>query len=257
MLFFLGQIFPYIAIIVFLTGMTWRVLIWLKAPVPFQLTLFPAPQTFAERVRVIGWEILSFKSLWRGDRALWLWAWLMHGSLALIVAGHIVGIYALTRQFTLIGLSPEASSAWSAGLGIAAGTIYFLSLMVLFYRRTAIDEVKRLSDPVDYFDLLLLLAIVISGLHMRLTSLNIDLPAIRSYLAGILTLHPIPIPRTWIFVSHFTLVNILLLYFPFSKLVHAAGFVVNRAMLTEKPPIYPTPASRAGEARFRQGGRME
>lgn len=256
MLFFLGQIFPYIAIILFLTGMTWRVLIWLKAPVPFQLTLFPAPQTFAGRVGAIGWEIVSFRSLWLGDPALWLWAWLMHGSLAFIIGGHIVGIYTLTRQFTLIGLSPAASSTWSAGFGIAAGILCFLSLMVLFYRRTAIAELKRLSDPVDYFDLLLLLAIVISGMHMRLTSLNIDLPAIRSYLAGILTLHPLPIPRTWIFVSHFTLVNILLLYFPFSKLVHAAGFVVNRAMVTEKPPVYPTPAGRVGEARFRPGGRI-
>lgn len=250
MLFFLGHIFPYITITVFLTGMTWRVLIWLNSPVPFQLTLFPAPQTFAGRVMSIGWELISFKSLWRGDRILWLWAWLMHGSLAVIIVGHIVGIYTLTLEFTLIGLSPGASSALSAGLGITAGIVCFLSLMVLFYRRTAIDEVKRLSDPVDYFVLLLLLAIVISGMHMRLTSLNIDLTAIRSYLAGILTLHPIPIPRTWIFVSHFTLVNILLLYFPFSKLFHGAGFVVNRGMLTEKPPIYPTPATRAGEARF-------
>ena len=250
MLFFLGHIFPYITITVFLTGMTWRVLIWLNSPVPFQLTLFPAPQTFAGRVMSIGWELISFKSLWRGDRILWLWAWLMHGSLAFIIVGHIVGIYTLTLEFTLIGLSPGASSALSAGLGITAGIVCFLSLMVLFYRRTAIDEVKRLSDPVDYFVLLLLLAIVISGMHMRLTSLNIDLTAIRSYLAGILTLHPIPIPRTWIFVSHFTLVNILLLYFPFSKLFHGVGFVVNRGMLTEKPPIYPTPATRAGEARF-------
>ena len=250
MLFFLGHIFPYITITVFLTGMTWRVLIWLNSPVPFQLTLFPAPQTFAGRVMSIGWELISFKSLWRGDRILWLWAWLMHGSLAVIIVGHIVGIYTLTLEFTLIGLSPGASSALSAGLGITAGIVCFLSLMVLFYRRTAIDEVKRLSDPVDYFVLLLLLAIVISGMHMRLTSLNIDLTAIRSYLAGILTLHPIPIPRTWIFVSHFTLVNILLLYFPFSKLFHGVGFVVNRGMLTEKPPIYPTPATRAGEARF-------
>jgi nitrate reductase gamma subunit len=255
MLFFLGQIFPYISITVFLTGMTWRLLIWLNAPVPFQLTLFPAPKTFAGRVMSIGWEIISFESLWRGDRILWLWAWLMHGSLAVIIVGHIVGIYTLTLEFTLIGLSPEASSALSAGLGITTGTVCFLSLMILFYRRTAIDEVKRLSDPVDYFVLLLLLAIVISGMHMRLTSLNIDLTAIRSYLAGILTLHPIPIPRIWIFVSHFTLVNILLIYFPFSKLFHGAGFVVNRGMLTEKPPIYPTPATRAGEARFNQGVR--
>lgn len=241
MLFFIGQVFPYIAATVFIGGMAWRLTGWLKTPVPFPITLFPAPASLPARLAVIGREVLLFRSLRRGDQGLWLWAWLMHVSLALIIAGHIVGIYYLTHEFTLIGLSAAASSSLSASMGTVAGGGLFAALVVLFYRRTAIPEVKRLSDPADYFELLLLMSIVVTGMHMRVTSLadEVNLVEIRTYLGGLLTLRPLPIPEQWIFVSHFFLVNVLLLYFPFSKLVHLAGFFVNRVMLTRPAPSYP------------------
>jgi nitrate reductase gamma subunit len=257
MLFFIGQVFPYIAAGVFIVGMAWRIGSWLKVPVPFQLTLFPAPSSTAGRVIAVGEELLLFKSLRRGDKGLWLWAWLMHVSLAMIIVGHIVGIYFLTHQFTMIGLSPADSSRLSALLGIIAGGVFFVSLLVLFYRRTAIPEVKRLSDPADYFDIMLLLAIVVSGMHMRVTSIEVDLSAIRTYLGALLAFRPIPIPHQWVFVSHYFLVNVLLLYFPFSKLIHLAGFVVNRAILVEAPPVYPTPFGVKRDLRIGKRGEVQ
>ena len=253
MLFFIGQVFPYIAAAVFIVGMVWRIGTWMKAPVPFQITLFPTPSSTVGRMAAVGEEMLLFKSLRRGDKQLWLWAWLMHVALAMIIVGHLVGIYFLTHQFTLIGLSPTDSSKLSALLGIIAGTVFFVAILVLFYRRTAIPEVKRLSDPADYFDILLLVAIVVSGMHMRVTSIEVDLPAIRTYLGALLAFRPMPIPQEWVFVSHFFLVNLLLLYFPFSKLVHVAGFFVNRATIIEAPPVYPTPSGVKRDVRFKIG----
>jgi len=241
MLFFIGQLLPYIAVVVFLLGICWRLITWLKVPAPFPLSLSHAVKTDSRKMLAIGREIISFDSLRRGDKGLWLWAWLLHISLALILIGHIAGIYYLTKQFTLIGFSPEASSRLSAVLGTIFGVVFFAALVVLFYRRLAIPEVKRLSDPADYFVLLLLLAIVITGMYMRLVS-PVDLPAVRAYLAGLFTLNPVPIPQDWIFISHFTLVNILLIYFPFSKLIHMVGFFLSRSMITQPPPVYPTPA---------------
>jgi nitrate reductase gamma subunit len=256
MLFFIGQLLPYIAVAVFLTGTCCRVAVWLRSPVPFELTLFPAAKSRSGRVLAIGKELLLFDSLRCGDKWLWLWAWLLHVSLAFIIIGHIVGIYYLTKQFTLIGLSSEASSSLSALLGIVSGIVFFAAIIVLFYRRTVIPEVKRLSDPADYFDLLLLLAIVVTGMHMRLTSHVVDLPAVRAYIGGLLTLHPTPIPQDEIFISHFTLVNILLIYFPFSKLIHLAGFIVNRMIVAQPAPVYPTPAGVKCGVSFREGDRQ-
>lgn len=250
LLFFIGQVLPYIAGGIFLIGMACRVMRWMKVPVPFQLTIFPAPKDSAGQVMAVGSELLLFKSLYRNDKNLWLWAWLLHVSLAMVIFGHVVGIYYLMNQFTLIGLTPAASQALSMTFGTVAGIVLMVSLVVLFYRRTSEPEVKRLSDPADFFDLLLLLSIVITGNHMRLPSVHVDLPAIKAYLGGLLTLSPMPIPENAIFISHFILVNILLIYFPFSKLVHLAGFFVNRAMLVEQAPVYPTPAGTPVRSAF-------
>jgi len=253
MLFFIGEVFPYIAVAVFLFGMAWRVLAWFKAPVPFQITLFPAPDSTSGRITAIAKELLLFTSLRRGgSEGLWFWAWFMHGMLLMIIIGHIVGIYYLTHQFTMIGLTEDASSRLSAFFGTVSGIGILVALLVLFYKRTAVPEVKRLSDPADYFDLLLLLAVVITGMHMRVTSLEIDLPAIRAYLGNLIMLHPVPIPQKWVFVTHFSLVNLFLLYFPFSKLVHLAGFFVNRSMLVEAAPVYPTRNGVTRDARILQ-----
>jgi len=253
MLFFIGQVLPYIAAAVFTIGTCRQIVIWLRVPVPFPLTLFPAANTNAGRVLAIGREILLFDSLRRGDKWLWFWAWLLHISLVFIIIGHIAGIYYLTKQFTLIGFSAETSSSLSAALGTIFGIIFFVSLLILFYRRLTIPEVKRLSDPADYFVLGLLSAIAVTGMYMRLVS-DVDLPAVRAYIAGLFTLHPVPILQNWGFISHFTLVNILLLYFPFSKLIHMVGIFVSRAMITQPPPVYPTSASVKRSVLFGKGG---
>lgn len=250
MLYFIGQVFPYIAVSVFVIGLAWRVSSWLKVPVPFQLTMFPAPETAGGRVTTVGKQLLLFTSLYKSDRTLWFWAWIMHVSLAMVIGGHIVGIYFLTQQFTLIGMSPQASTLLSETLGTVSGIFLMLSLIVLFYRRTAIPEIKRLSDPADYFDLLLILAVVVTGMHMRLPTVHVDLPEIRTYLGGLLSLQPTAIPQNFIFISHFFLANTLMMYFPFSKLVHLVGSVINRAMLVEAPPAYPTPAGTTRQVRF-------
>jgi nitrate reductase gamma subunit len=240
-LFFIGQILPYIATAVFLVGASWRAVTWLKVPVPFELTV-PAEGSKQNRLLTFVGETIFFDGLRRGDKRLWLWAWLLHISLIFIIIGHIAGIYYTAEQFTLIGLSAEASSRLSAALGTFFGIVLFASLIALLYRRTAIPVVKRLSDPADFFVLGLLLAIVITGMHMRVTSHEVDLPAVRAYLGGLFTLQPVPIPKDWIFVSHFTLVNILLIYFPFSKLIHMIGGLVNQMIITQPPPVHPTPS---------------
>jgi len=249
MQFFLGCVLPYLAFAVFLAGMAWRTWNWLRRPVPFAITLYPAQSRPAARVAAAAKELLLFRSLYHGDRGLWLWAWLMHFSLALIVVGHVVGLSLVGRQFCYLGASAETSTFMSGLIGTTTGLVFAVSLLALFYRRTAVPEAKRLSDPADYFALALLLAVAVTGLHMRLAWLAADQAEVRSYLAGLLTFRPVPLPREPIFVVHFTLVSVLLLYFPFSKLVHLTGAFASQALLLQSPPVYPTPAGAAQERR--------
>jgi nitrate reductase gamma subunit len=212
---------------------------WLKRPMPFPVSLFPLPSSSTgDIVR----EGLLLTTLQKGDNCLWKYAWAMHISLFMVLGGHIVGISTLGHQFTIIGFSPEHSKAMSAALGNFFGIVLLAGLIALFYRRTSNPDVKRLSNPADYFDVIFLMAIVITGMHMRFAS-EFDLAAVRSYLGSVITFSPMPIPEDWLFISHYLLVLTLMIYFPFSKLIHSVGFFVSRALINEKAPVYPTVGS--------------
>ena len=241
MLLLFGVILPYLAAAVFLVGIAWRTLSWLRRPVLYPLTLVETADCPVCRAASVAGELVLFRSLLRSDRRLWFWAWAMHASLALILGGHVVGIAALTHQFTWLGTSPQTSERTSLVSGVLLGLVLVASLLALLDRRLTVPEVKRLSRPAEYFDLGLLLAVALTGLAMRAGMTHADLAAIRGYLGGLLSLRPSLPPVLPLFLVHFGLFNALLLYFPFSKLVHLTGALVSRALLVQPAPTYPTP----------------
>jgi len=248
--FFMGSVLPYGAFSVFLGGVLFRVSGWLRTPVPFQLTLFSVPRNRIGKICLIFSEVLLCRTLFRQDKLLWVWVWLFHLSLFMVIFGHLFGIFYLRDQFCLVGFRPEQSQVLSVFLGGIWGTLMALSLLALLYRRIFNLEVRRLSSPDSYFDLLLLLAITLTGIFMYAPGFHPELHDVRAYMAGLLLFDPIPLPHSPIFVAHFLLVSLLLLYFPFSRLVHLAGFLVIRLMLVEAPPEYPIPGHKRPRSIF-------
>lgn len=247
--FFYG-ILPVTALGLFLCGIALRIATWLRRPVPYQLTLFPVPRERRGKLAATAAELFLFRTLFRENWALWLPAWPLHLSLAAILAGHVLGIPLLRTQFTLLGASAETSALISRTLGALAGTVMVASLMALFCRRLLDRELRRLTEPTIWFDLVLLSSIGLSGMGMYLPGDHVDLPAVRSWLTGVLTLNPAPLPSNPLFAIHLALVGFLLAYFPFSRLMHSVGSLVNRAMLMEAPPSFPTPAGARPRSPF-------
>ena len=66
---------------------------------------------------------------------------------------------------------------------------------------------------------------------MRLFT-GVSLVDVNHYLGGLLTLHPVLPPANPVFLWHLTLVELLLLYFPYSKLMHACGIFLSRWLIT-------------------------
>ncbi len=252
MRFILGVVVPYASWAVFVLGMAWRTASWLRRPVPVSVTLLPGPSSLGGRAGAMAAELLGFRSLWRGDRRLWLAAWLTHLALAVVLAGHVVGIATLAGQFCWLGASAADSALWSKSLGLASGSMLLVLLAILALRRVTIPELRRLSDPSDYFALALLLAVAGTGMAMRLAGPEVDLAAVRGYLAGLIALRPVELPALPLLVAHLTLFHVLLLYFPFSKLVHVTGGIVSRELVLRPAPVYPTPAGFQPDLRFRR-----
>lgn len=225
-----GWVIPYIVILLFLGGMILRILSWLKVPVPFKLTVFPCPPSRAGAAADLVKESIGFKSLWRGKKGLWFMSWLFHISLAFILIGHFFGIGFLGQQFTWFGASSEQSLQLSILLGTYAGIALSLGLLLLTIRRMSSPLTRFISSWADYLVLVLLLGIVGSGMYMRLFH-GITYESVQSYLIGLLTLHPVSMPANTAFIFHFTLVQLLLLYFPYSKLMHSCGIFFSRWLI--------------------------
>jgi nitrate reductase gamma subunit len=239
--FIFARLLPYTTVAIFLAGVCWRLAEWTRTPVPFHLTLFPVPKNLPGKIRIFVAEFFFCPTLFRQDKKLWFLTLLFHISLAMVITGHFFGIYFLREQFTLIGMTMDTSRLTSQYLGGATGLVMTASLMGLVYRRITVPYLKKLSEPDNYFSLFLVLAIVLSGMFMYLPGFRVDLPSVRSYAGGLFAPGSISVPDNKPFVVHFVLAGILLIYFPFSRMFHAAGFFVIRAMLVETPPEYPTP----------------
>jgi nitrate reductase gamma subunit len=102
--------------------------------------------------------------------------------------------------------------------------VFLAGATYLFLRRVKIPQLRYISLPADYFPLFLLLGIAISGVLMR-NVWKVDLLAVKELALGLVTFHP-AIPQAaigTIFFVHLFLVSVLLIYLPFSKIMHFGG----------------------------------
>ena len=220
---------PYITVAVFLAGslgIMWR---WARVRVPLRITVTPAPSSLAADIFT---ELFFLKTLFGSARGLWGGGWAFHVALALALIGHVFGIVFLARQFTLVGASVGQSEQLSALFGGAAGLVMMVALIYLLYRRVTLSTVRAISDSSDYLVLVLVLSIVVTGNYMRFF-MHVDLSQIRDYMVSLAILKPAA-PASGIFVLHLFFVQLLLLYFPFSKLMHSCGIFFTRWLMGKK-----------------------
>ena len=161
--------------------------------------------------RVLG-DVFIFPSLFKADKFLWAGAWIFHISLAAILFRHL-------RYFTypvpaaVIAMQPVA---------LTFGYLFGLAAVFLFWRRMALPRTLYVSNLPDYIALALLGSIAATGIMVRYWA-HVYLVDVKDFLLGLLTLHPVAPPNHPLFLIHFLLVLALLVYFPFSKLLHAGG----------------------------------
>jgi len=203
---------PYLAAGVFAVGVVARIRIWAKTPVPLRIVTTPAPKTRSGVVlRLIG-DALWFPSLFKGDKLLWVGGILFHSLLWLVLLRHLRFFF-----YPVPG--------WVEGVqtvGLYAGYLIPLPLALLLVRRLVLERNLYISALGDYFALVLLLGITASGVLLK-----VFFPAylvdVKDIVLGLVHLMPRAYDLPWLFGLHFFLVLLLLVYFPFSKLMHSGG----------------------------------
>lgn len=233
-----GVVLPYVAVVVFLIGMVYRLYTWKTLASP-SMTLFPAPPT--ERATALNTleEAFLFKSLFYGDRVLWALAWVFHAVLALIILGHFrvfTGIIDATLE-PLIGT--EGVHAMSSGAGGAAGAVILVTVALLLIRRIALQRAREITGPADYLALALIGAVVITGNMMRFGGERYHgfLTQTREYFAGLATFSNVTgmdALKDGLFLVHMGLAFVLIMAIPFSKILHFGGIFFTQQLIKKQ-----------------------
>jgi len=220
---------PYFTIAVFIIGMAYRLTVWAKTPQPGALTLFPAPQRGSATFWNVVKESLLFPGLFKGDRLLWVFAWVFHVTLALIFIGHVRVFTDFPALWAALGINADQMSAISGG---AAGIVVAVFALLLFFRRLAVQRVREISQFPDIIALLLIIAIIMTGNVMRFAQ-HFDLAVTRTYFAGLFTfsLSSSMLPNNPMFTLHFLLAQMLIMFIPFSKILHFGGIFFTQAVI--------------------------
>ncbi len=254
MQYLFGVIVPMAAVVVFLGGFVWRIMYWAKSPVPFRIPTtggqqrsldwikperLDSPYTPTETVGRMLLEVLLFRSLFRNTnselrdgprlvhwsaKGLWLFALLFHYCFLVVFMRHFR--FFLDPIPVCLSVLEFVDGIMQFGVPrfFMSGGILFVALLYLLGRRLWDKKVRYISLPNDYFPLLLLLALVGTGIWMRYFG-KTDIASVKVLTMGLVTFNPV-IPEQGIgaiFYIHLFFLSVLLMYFPFSKLMHAGG----------------------------------
>ncbi len=202
----------YAATLILVVGLAVKIKQYATTPVPLKIPTTPAPTTKQGVVLRMAREVFLFQSLFRANKWIWLFGWMFHVALIFIVARHL-------RYFT------EPVWSWVTLIqpfGIYAGFAFVVGLAALGIRRIVVERIRYISGPSDYLMIVILLAIAGSGLAMKYVA-HTDIIAVKAFVLGLMYFDWQPMPNDPAVMIHLGLVALLMIVFPFSKLLHAPG----------------------------------
>jgi nitrate reductase gamma subunit len=202
----------YFATAVLLGGLGYKIYQYARTPAPLKIPTTPAPTTRTGVVFRMLREVTVFESLFKSNKWIWLFGWIFHFALLLVLLRHL-------RYFT------EPVWAWVVALqpfGQYAAFGMVLGLAGLWARRILVPRIRYISSPSDHLMLGLLLAIAVSGLMMKYLT-HTDIVGLKAFFLGLMAFNWQPLPLDAMLLLHLILVASLMIVFPFSKLLHAPG----------------------------------
>ncbi|SKA85399.1 Nitrate reductase gamma subunit [Thiothrix eikelboomii] len=207
---FYGLLF-WAATLVLVVGVGRKIYLYATIPAPLKIPTTPAPVTQVGVVGRMFREVVLFESLFRANKYTWLFAFMFHMALWLVLLRH-------TRYF----MDMNSLLSFIQPFGKYASFAMVFGLAGLWARRLLVDRVRYISAPSDHLMLALLIGIGLSGMMMTFVSPT-DITMVKGFFRGLMTFDFHPLPASPILLVHLFLVALLMLIFPISKLLHAPG----------------------------------
>jgi len=205
----------YVATLVFLVFGGYKVYQYAVTPAPLKIPTTPAPVTTGGVVVRMLMEVVLFKSLFRSNKWIWLFAIIFHLALWIVLVRHLR--YFMDPVWTLVVLAQP--------FGKYGSFVMLFGLLGLLARRMFVARICYISSPSDYLMLFLLLMIGISGVLISFVT-RTDIIQFKAFMLSVLSFDFFSwqtMPTDTMLLVHLTAVILLMIIFPFSKLLHVPG----------------------------------
>jgi nitrate reductase gamma subunit len=202
----------YVATLILVGGVAYKIFDFARTPAPLKIPTTPAPTTTGGVVLRMAKEVMLFESLFKSNLWIWLFGWMFHMGLALVLLRH--------ARYFVEPVGPVLT--FIQPFGIYAGFAMVAGLAALWGRRFLVERIRYISTPSDHLMLALLLGIALSGLGMKFL-MHTDIVAVKAFFLGLMRFEINPLPAHPGVYIHLSLVALLMIIFPVSKLLHAPG----------------------------------
>lgn len=203
----------YVATVLLIAGLGLKIRQYWSTPAPLKIPTTPAPTTRGGVVFRMFREVAFFESLFKGNKWIWLFGYMFHVGLALVLIRH-------ARYFVDVG----PLLTFMQPFGIYAGLAMVGGLLGLWARRIFVERIRYITNPSDHLILALLVGIGASGLMMKFVE-HTDIVAVKVFFQNWMSFNfgALALPSDPVLMLHLFLVAVLMIIFPLSKLLHAPG----------------------------------
>jgi nitrate reductase gamma subunit len=207
----------YVAMIILVVGVTNKILQYKRVPAPLKIAVTPAPLTRTGVAYRFFTEVVLFNSLFRATKWTWIFSFMFHFSLFLAFLRHLR--YAISPDSIFW---PLINNMVIQSFGHYAGFTMVIGLLGLLARRIFVDRVRYISSLSDYLMLILILGIAATGLSIAYVA-HTDVVQLKAFILGLFLFDWQNLPADTVLLAHLTMVLLLMIIFPVSKLIHLPG----------------------------------
>jgi len=208
---FIALLFWFASAVIIL-GLAFKIRQYWVTPAPLKIPTTPAPTTRTGVVYRMAKEVIVFESLFKSNKWIWVFGWMFHMSLALVLARHLR--YFQEQPWFWVNIIQP--------FGKYAAFTMVIGLLGLLTRRFVVARVRYISAPSDYLMLIMLIFIGVSGLMMQYI-VRPDIIAVKEFFLAWMGFSIADLTFSTPLIIHLSLVALLMIVFPFSKLLHAPG----------------------------------
>jgi len=188
----------------------------------------PAKVSIPNEMKEMAKEILFIQSMYYNNRSLWIFSFPFHFGLYLSIVFILLVFFGSVLDLFGIAVGPDTPNFFAQAVhyitmpfGVVGSVLAAFGALGLLISRMTREELRRTSVRADYFNLILLLAVFVSGLVSWVVE-GFSFMQLRVFIADLISFNPTA-PVSTGFAVHMVLAAAFLIYLPFTHMTHFVG----------------------------------